>query len=268
MCIRDRFYWVYYGWHHDLRPGAIDFAGGTAIHINAGVASLALVLVLGRRAGWPETAMPPHNLPFVMLGAGILWFGWFGFNAGSALAADGVAAQALLNTFVAASAGMIAWLAVEKLRDGHATTLGGASGVVAGLVAITPAAGFVGGLSPIVFGAVASVCCYFAIQLKSRFGYDDSLDVVGIHMVGGIVGGLLLGFFADADVNGVDGLFFGDAGLVVSQLIAMVSVMAFSFVVTYGLATVLDRVMGLRVSADAEQAGLDVSEHAETAYLD
>ena len=262
------FYWVYYGWHHDLRPGAIDFAGGTAIHINAGVASLALVLVLGRRAGWPETAMPPHNLPFVMLGAGILWFGWFGFNAGSALAADGVAAQALLNTFVAASAGMIAWLAVEKLRDGHATTLGGASGVVAGLVAITPAAGFVGGLSPIVFGAVASVCCYFAIQLKSRFGYDDSLDVVGIHMVGGIVGGLLLGLFADADVNGVDGLFFGDAGLVVSQLIAMVSVMAFSFVVTYGLATVLDRVMGLRVSADAEQAGLDVSEHAETAYVD
>ena len=262
------FYWVYYGWHHDLSPGAIDFAGGTAIHINAGVAALALVLVLGKRAGWPQTAMPPHNLPFVMLGAGILWFGWFGFNAGSALAADGVAAQALLNTFVAASAGMISWMLVERVRDGHATTLGGASGVVAGLVAITPAAGFVGGLSPIVFGAAASVCCYFAIQLKTRYGYDDSLDVVGIHMVGGIVGGLLLGLFADADVNGVDGLFFGDAGLVVTQIIAMVSVIAFSFSVTYALAKVLDAVMGLRVTAEDEQAGLDVTQHAETAYLD
>jgi Amt family ammonium transporter len=212
--------------------------------------------------------MPPHNLPFVMLGAGILWFGWFGFNGGSAFAADGVAAQAVLNTFVAGAAGMIAWLLIERIRDGHATTLGGASGVVAGLVAITPAAGFVGGLSPIIFGALASVCCYYAIQLKTRYGYDDSLDVVGIHMVGGIVGGLLLGFFADASIGGVDGAFFGDAALVVSQLIAIVSVIAFSFVVTFAIAKVLDNVIGIRVSDDDEVAGLDQTQHAETAYVD
>jgi Amt family ammonium transporter len=262
-------YWVYTGWHHSkLDPAAIDFAGGTAIHINAGVASLALVLVLGKRKGWPDAAMPPHNLTFVMLGAGILWFGWFGFNAGSSGSADGVAVQALLNTFVAAAAGMIGWLAIEKIRDGHATTLGGASGVVAGLVAITPAAGYVGGLSPIIFGVVAAVCCYFAIQLKTRYGYDDSLDVVGIHMVGGIIGGVLLGFFADARINEVDGAFFGDAGLVVSQIIAIVSVLVFSFVVTYVIAKVLDSAMGLRVSDEDEITGLDQTQHAETAYLD
>ncbi|MEM9466291.1 MAG: ammonium transporter [Actinomycetota bacterium] len=261
-------YWVYNGWHTELSPEAIDFAGGTAIHINAGIASLALVMVLGKRAGWPDQAMPPHNLTYVMLGAGILWFGWFGFNAGSAGEASGQAVQAFLNTFVAAAAGMIAWLAVERIRDGHATTLGGASGVVAGLVAITPAAGYVGGLSPIIFGAVASVACYFAIQLKTRFGYDDSLDVVGIHMVGGIVGGVLLGFFADANIGGADGAFFGDAGLIVSQIIAIVSVMVFSFVVTYAIAKVLDNVMGLRVSDDEEQTGLDQTQHAETAYVD
>ncbi|MDG2026373.1 MAG: ammonium transporter [Acidimicrobiales bacterium] len=261
-------YWVYTGWHTDLNPHALDFAGGTAIHINAGIAALAVVLVLGKRKGWPTTSMPPHNLPFVMLGAGILWFGWFGFNAGSAFAADGAAVQALLNTFIAASAGMITWLLVEKIRDGHATTLGGASGVVAGLVAITPAAGFVGGLSPIIFGAAASVCCYFAIQLKGKYGYDDSLDVVGVHMVGGIVGGLLLGFFADARIGDQDGLFFGEAGLVVSQVIAMASVIVFSFVVTYIIAKVLDATIGLRVSEEDEQSGLDHTQHAETAYVD
>ncbi|MEQ8842967.1 MAG: ammonium transporter [Acidimicrobiales bacterium] len=262
-------YWVYTGWHHSkLDPAAIDFAGGTAIHINAGVAALALVMVLGKRTGWPDTAMPPHNLTFVMLGAGILWFGWFGFNAGSAGAADGVAVQALLNTFVAAAAGMIGWLAIERLRDGHATTLGGASGVVAGLVAITPAAGYVGGLAPILFGLVASVACYFAIQLKSKYGYDDSLDVVGIHMVGGIVGGVMLGFFADARINGVDGLFFGDGALVVSQVVAIVSVLAYSFLVTFGIAKLLDATVGLRVTDAAEQTGLDQTQHAETAYLD
>ena len=248
--------------------GSLDFAGGTAIHINAGVAALALVLVLGKRKDWPTTAMPPHNLTFVMLGAGILWFGWFGFNAGSAGSADGVAVQALLNTFVAAAAGMIGWLAIEKFRDGHATTLGGASGVVAGLVAITPAAGYVGGLSPIVFGVVASVCCYFAIQLKTKYGYDDSLDVVGIHMVGGIIGGVLLGFFADARINGVDGLFFGDGALVVSQLLAIVSVLVFSFVVTFVIAKVLDSTIGIRVTDEDEVTGLDQTQHAETAYLD
>lgn len=262
-------YWVYTGWHHTkLNPAAIDFAGGTAIHINAGVAALALVLVLGKRAGWPQTAMPPHNLVYVMLGAGILWFGWFGFNAGSAFAANDQAVQALLNTFIAASAGMIGWLVVERLRDGHATTLGGASGIVAGLVAITPAAGYVGGLSPIIFGFAASVCCYFAIQLKTKYGYDDSLDVVGVHMVGGIVGGVLLGLFADARIGGTDGLFFGDAGLVVSQVVAIGSVLIFSFVVTFAIAKILDATIGLRVSHDDERIGLDLTQHAEAAYVD
>ncbi len=259
-------YWVYNGWHTELSPEAIDFAGGTAIHINAGVAALALVLVLGNRDGWPREVSPPHSMPLVILGTGVLWFGWFGFNAGSAGAADGVAVQAFLNTFVAAAAGMLSWLATERIRDGHATTLGAASGVVAALVAITPAAGYVGGLSSIVFGAVAGVACYFAIQLKSRFGYDDSLDVVGIHGVGGLVGGLLLAFFADSRINGADGVFFGDAGLLGSQILAMVSVIGFSFVSTYGIAKALDATIGLRVSAENEDVGLDQAEHAETAY--
>jgi Amt family ammonium transporter len=272
-------YWVYSGWHKDLNPEAIDFAGGTAIHINAGVAALALVLVLGKRKGWPQTAMPPHNMTMVMLGAGILWFGWFGFNAGSAGAANGQAVQAFVNTFVAGAAGMLAWLAVERIRDGHATTLGAASGIVAALVAITPAAGYVGGLASIVFGAVAGVVCYAAIQLKHKFGYDDSLDVVGVHMVGGLIGGLLLAFFADGRVSaalndegvlekGSDGVFFGDAGLLWSQILAMGSVLIFSFVLTYGIAKVLDATIGLRVNEEDEQTGLDLSEHAETAYVD
>ena len=260
------FYWVYFGWHHQLDPVPLDFAGGTAIHINAGVAALAMVLVLGRRRGWPNDAMPPHNLTFVMLGAGILWFGWFGFNAGSALGANGQAVQALLNTFLASAAGMLAWLAIERLRDGHATTLGAATGIVAGLVAITPAAGFVGGLSPIVFGFVASVVCYLAIQQKARFGYDDSFDVVGVHGVGGLVGGLLLGFFADARIGGTDGVFFGGAGLLWTQLVAMVSVIVFSFVATYAIAKVLDLTIGLRADEESESIGLDQTEHAETAY--
>ncbi|MFT7649539.1 MAG: Amt family ammonium transporter [Candidatus Poriferisodalaceae bacterium] len=260
-------YWVYRGWHvTKLSPEAIDFAGGTAIHINAGVAALALILVLGKRRGWPGEAMKPHNLPIVMIGTGILWFGWFGFNAGSAFGANGQAVQALLNTFVAPAAAMLAWLLVEYLRDGHATTLGAASGVVAGLVAITPAAGFVGTTASIVFGLVAGVGCYFAIQLKGRFGYDDSLDVVGVHGVGGIIGGLLLALFADARVGGHDGVFFGEVGLLWSQLIAMGSVMVFSFVVTYALAKVLDATIGLRVDEDDESQGLDVTQHAETAY--
>ncbi len=265
-------YWVYSGWHHtgglgisDSLP-ALDFAGGTAIHINAGAASLALILVLGKRKGWPSEPMPPHNLVLVLLGTGILWFGWFGFNAGSAAAANDQAIQALMNTFVAPAAGLISWLAVEKLRDGHATTLGAASGVVAGLVAITPAAGYVDTLSSIAFGAVASVVCYFAIQLKAKLGYDDSLDVVGIHGVGGIVGGALLGFFAHETIGGTDGLLFGNARFLVTQIVAMLSVIIYSFVVTFVLAKVLDAVMGLRVDSDDELLGLDNALHAETAY--
>jgi ammonium transporter, Amt family len=250
--------------------GSLDFAGGTAIHINAGVAALAMVLVLGKRRGWPGEGMPPHNMTLVMLGTGVLWFGWFGFNAGSATGANGVAVQAFLNTFLAGAAAMMGWLVVERLKQGHFTTLGAASGIVAGLVAITPCAGFVGGLASIPIGLAAGVVCYFAIQLKFRFGYDDALDVVGVHMVGGIVGGLLLGLFADAKVNeGItkEGLFFGGGiDLLAEQLLSIVVVLVFSFVVTTVIARVLDAVMGLRVDEEEEQTGLDQSEHAETAY--
>ena len=271
------FYWVYYGWMHDW--GVLDFAGGTAIHINAGVAALALVLVLGKRRGWPEEALPPHNLVLVTIGTGILFFGWFGFNGGSAVGANEFAARAVLNTFVAGGAGLLGWLAVERLRDGHASSLGAASGVIAALVAITPAAGFVGGLSPILFGGAAGVFCYLAIQLKTRFGYDDSLDVVGVHMVGGIIGGVMLGLFADnqaftaeAGADFQEGAFFGGGwgggALIWDQLVAMGSVLVYSFVITFVLAKILDATIGLRVDGDAERIGLDVTEHAESAYVD
>ena len=215
-------YWVYSGWHAEM--GALDFAGGTAIHINAGAASLALILVLGKRKGWPSESSPPHNLPLVMLGTGILWFGWFGFNVGSTTEGTTQAVQSLLNTFVAAAAGMIGWIVIEKIKDGKPTTLGACSGVVAALVAITPAAGHVGGLSSIVFGLVAGVGCYFLIGLKNKLGYDDSLDVVGVHGGGGVIGGLLLGLFADnsainSEPGGFqDGLFFGGGELFIDQV--------------------------------------------------
>jgi Amt family ammonium transporter len=262
-------HWVFSptGWLFEL--GALDFAGGTVVHINAGIAALALVLVLGRRRGWPSEAMPPHSLPFTLLGTGILWFGWFGFNAGSALGAGNLAAQALVNTHLAAAAAMLGWLLVEKLKGGHATTLGAASGAVAGLVAITPCAGFVGGMSPIIIGFVAGVACFLAIQLKTRFGYDDSLDVIGVHLVGGIVGSLLLAFFADTGVNplGADGVFAGGGvSLLGKQLLAVGATLVWSFVITFVLAKVLDVTMGLRVQPDEEAEGLDVSQHAEAAY--
>jgi Amt family ammonium transporter len=252
-----------------FKRGALDFAGGAVVHINAGAAALAVILVLGNRKGWPREAMPPHNLPFTMLGTGILWFGWFGFNAGSALAANGLAAQALVNTHLAAAAAMLGWLIIEKLRAGHATTLGAASGAVAGLVAITPCAGFVGGVAPIIIGFVSSIVCYFALALKTKFNFDDSLDVIAVHLVGGIMGALLLGFFSDTHVNGLgfDGVFFGGGSeLLANQAIAIVATFAFSFVVTYVLAKVLDRTMGLRVSTEHELVGLDQSQHAEAAY--
>jgi Amt family ammonium transporter len=261
-------HWVFAGgWLADL--GALDFAGGAVVHINAGAAALGMILVLGKRRGWPDTAMPPHSLPLTMLGTGILWFGWFGFNAGSALAADGVAAQALMNTFLAASAAMLGWLVVEWLRTGHATTLGAASGVVAGLVAITPCAGFVGGLAPIVIGAIAGAVCFLAIGLKTRFGYDDSLDVVGVHLVGGLVGSLLLGLFADGSVNplGTDGWFFGGGpDLLGDQIVASLATLVFSLVVSFVIAKVIDLAIGIRVTDDDEETGLDLTQHAETAY--
>jgi len=257
-------YWVYNGWHTELEPEALDFAGGTAIHINAGVAALVLALVLGKRRGLGTEDMSPHNLSLLLLGTGILWLGWFGFNAGSASAADGIAVQALLNTFVAGAAGMVGWVGLEWLKNGRATVLGTASGLVAGLVAITPAAGFVTALSSIVFGLVAGVVCFFAVKLKDLLGYDDSLDVVGIHGVGGIVGGLLLGLFSSLDVN-PDGAA-GGGDLLLSQIIAMASVIAYSAVATFIIAKVLDALIGLRVSEEDEFAGLDISVHGEAIY--
>jgi Amt family ammonium transporter len=261
-------HWVFSpeGWL--FKRGALDFAGGAVVHINAGIAALALVIVIGKRKGWPGEAMHPHSLPLTLLGTGILWFGWFGFNAGSALGANSLAAQALLNTHLAAAAGMLGWLVVERLKDGKATTLGAASGAVAGLVAITPCAGFVGGMSPLAIGAAAGILCYLAIQLKFKLGYDDSLDVVGVHLVGGIVGSLLLGVFADTAVNslGADGLLNGGSDLMVDQLVAVGATLLFSGVVSLVLAKVVDLVIGLRVTEDQEAEGLDLSQHAETAY--
>ncbi|MEY2460917.1 MAG: ammonium transporter, Amt family, partial [Acidimicrobiaceae bacterium] len=221
--------------------------------------------------GWPGEPMPPHSLPLTLLGTGILWFGWFGFNAGSALAANGVAAQAFMNTFVAAAAAMLGWLAVERLKTGHATTLGAASGAVAGLVAITPCAGFVGGLAPIAIGAIAGGVCFLAIQLKIRFRYDDSLDVIAVHLVGGIIGSILLGLFADDAVNpaGKDGAFLGGGwGLFGEQVLAVAVVLAFSFIVSGLIGLALKAVLpgGIRVSEEDEDAGLDITQHAETAY--
>jgi Amt family ammonium transporter len=262
-------HWVFSptGWL--FKRGALDFAGGTAIHINAGIAALVVVAIIGKRRGYPETPMPPHNLPWTLIGTGILWFGWFGFNAGSAGAASPVAAQALVNTSLAASAAMLGWLVVEKLKDGHATTLGGASGAVAGLVAITPCAGFVGGMAPIYIGAIAGIVCYLAISIKRALKLDDALDVIAVHLVGGIVGSLLLGFFGDTAVNefGFDGVFFGGGtDLLVDQAVAVVSALAYSAVVTFIIAKGIDLVLGLRVDDDAEDIGLDLSQHAETAY--
>ncbi len=262
------FKWVYGGFLG--QRGSLDFAGGTAIHVNAGIAALACVLVLGKRKGWPREGHPPHSMPLVMLGTGILWFGWFGFNAGSALGANGTAVQAFMNTFLAAAAAGLAWALVEKVRDGHFTNLGAASGVVAGLVAITPGAGYVAGMSPIVIGLIAGVVCCYAVRLKTKAGYDDALDVVGVHLVGGLVGSLLIGFFSDPGFFGtenMEGIFLGGGpGLLVEQLLANRVAMVWSFVVTGGLMLALKATIGVRVDDDVEESGLDLAEHAETAY--
>ncbi|GAB6899005.1 ammonium transporter [Kineosporia succinea] len=247
--------------------GAVDFAGGTAVHINAGIASLALVLVLGRRTGWPRAARP-NSLPLVALGAGILWFGWFGFNGGSALAAGNSASVVFLTTFNATCAAILAWLLIEKLRDGHATTLGAMSGAIAGLVAITPACGAVTPLGALAVGAVAGAVCPLAIALKYRFGYDDSLDVVGVHLVGGLLGTVLIGLFGTADApSGKAGLFYGGGfGLLGTQIVAAVAVLAYSFVVTGLIALALARTVGLRIAPEDEATGIDLTQHAESAY--
>lgn len=250
------------------RLGALDFAGGTAVHANAGAAALALTFVLGRRIGWPSEPIRPHSLPLVLLGAGLLWFGWFGFDAGSALAADGLAATAFFNTQVAAAAAVLAWLLVERLRDRETTTLGAASGAIAGLVAITPACAFVDPLGAIAVGAVAGAACAFAVGLKYRLGFDDALDVVGLHLVGGAVGSLLIGFLATAAVtDGPSGLLYGGGpALLGKQVVAVAAVGAYSFVMSYLLGLAVDRVIGFRVAADEEIRGLDLAQHAESAY--
>lgn len=262
------FKWVYGGWIGDR--GALDFAGGTAIHVNAGIAALAAVLVLGKRKGWPSQGHPPHSMPLVMLGTGILWFGWFGFNAGSALAANGQAVQAFMNTFLAAAAAGLSWGFVEKLRDGHFTNLGVASGIVAGLVAITPGAGFVAGMSPIWIGLATGVICAFAVSVKTKAGYDDALDVVGVHFVGGLVGSLAVGLFADPVFFGGEflaGAFFGGGfELLVEQALGNGATIVYSFVVTTLIMLALKATIGLRVDEKVEDSGLDLAEHAETAY--
>jgi Amt family ammonium transporter len=265
-------HWVFSpaGWL--FRRGALDFAGGTVVHINAGVAALVAVFVIGRRRGWPTHPSPPHSLPLTLLGTGILWFGWFGFNAGSALGANGIAAQAFVNTTFAASAAMLGWLLFERIRGKHATTLGAASGAVAGLVAITPCAGFVGPMASIVIGLLAGAICYFAVSVKFRFGYDDALDVVGVHLVGGLLGSLLLGLFADRAFNPAvvhQGVFInGSWELMGDQLIAVISTLVWSGVLTFVILKVLHVVVpgGLRVSEEDEETGLDLSQHSEMGY--
>jgi Amt family ammonium transporter len=249
------------GWiANDL--GALDFAGGTAVHINAGAAGLALAIILGKRVGWRKEAMRPHSLPLVMLGAALLWFGWFGFNAGSAVASNGTAGLALLNTIGATVAALLAWLLVEKIRDGHATSLGAASGVVAGLVAITPACAAVNASGALIIGALAGVLCALSVGLKFKFGIDDSLDVVAVHLVGGIVGTVMIGFV------GVDvGLFNGGGSeQLIKQIIGAAAVLGYSFIATLIIGYALDKTIGLRVSKEVEVEGIDLKLHAESAY--
>ncbi|WP_228989933.1 ammonium transporter [Streptomyces sp. DH8] len=259
--------WGAGGWLFEM--GVIDFAGGTAVHINAGAAALGVILVIGKRVGFQKDPMRPHSLPLVMLGAALLWFGWFGFNAGSWLGNDdGVGAVMFLNTQVAAAAAVLGWLIYEKLRHGSFTTLGAASGAVAGLVAITPAGGSVSPLGALAIGAVAGVLCAMAVGLKYRFGYDDSLDVIGVHLVGGVIGSVLVGFFATGGVQSdAQGLFYG-GGLeqLGKQLLGVVAVLAYSLAVSALIALALHRTIGMRVSEDDEVSGIDQVEHAETAY--
>ncbi|MEY5144852.1 MAG: hypothetical protein RL745_219 [Actinomycetota bacterium] len=255
------------GWLAKL--GLLDFAGGTAVHINAGAAALALAIVLGRRVGFRKDPMRPHNVPLVLIGTGLLWFGWFGFNAGSALGATDTAALALLNTQVATGAGLVGWLIVDRIRDGHYTSIGAASGAVAGLVAITPACAFVAPWAAVVIGLAAGAVCALAVSLKTVLGYDDSLDVVGVHLVGGFVGCLLIGFLGTTSVNGAgaDGVLYGGSwSLLGKQALGSGAVAVYSFVVTLVLAMVIDKLIGFRVTAADEVEGIDSVEHGELAY--
>ena len=249
--------------------GLEDFAGGTAVHINAGAAGLALAIVLGRRIGWRRESMRPHSMPLVLIGAGILWFGWFGFNAGSALGANGIAALALMNTQVAAAAATLGWLLVEKIRDGHPTLLGVVSGAVAGEVASTAACAFVAPWAAVVIGFFAGIFCALAVGLKYVFNFDDSLDVVGLHLVGGLWGCLSIGLFGSSAINnlGLDGIFYGGGtALLGKQALGVFSVMAYSFIATLIIGFIIDKTIGFRVKPEAEIAGIDYDQHAETGY--
>lgn len=247
--------------------GALDFAGGTVVHISSGASALVCALMLGRRRGWPHEYMPPHNLPLTVTGAALLWVGWFGFNAGSALAANGAAANAFVTTNTAAAAAALSWLFVEWKHSGKPTMLGAATGAVAGLVAITPGSGFVSPLPALIIGAVAGIVCYCAVVMKSRFGYDDSLDVVGVHGIGGTWGALATGLFASEAVGGTNGLFFGNSALMGPQLLSIVATWVHAVVLTWIILRILDVTMGLRVTGEDEQMGLDLSQHNETGYV-
>jgi Amt family ammonium transporter len=249
--------------------GVQDFAGGTAVHINAGAAGLALAIVLGKRIGWRKESMRPHSLPLVMLGAGLLWFGWFGFNAGSSLAANGIAGLAFMNTQVATAGAVLGWLLVEKIRNGHATSLGAASGAVAGLVAITPACAFVAPWAAVVIGFISGILCSLAVSIKYKLGFDDSLDVVGVHLVGGIWGSLSIGLFGTSVVNsiGLDGLLYGGGSdLLMKQALGVGLVAGYSFIATLIIGYAIDKTIGFRVSREVEIEGIDLKEHAESAY--
>ncbi|VUZ85087.1 ammonia channel protein [Candidatus Methylomirabilis lanthanidiphila] len=258
--------WGVGGWLRKM--GALDFAGGTAVHISSGISALAAALVMGRRRGHPGEPMPPHNLTMTVTGAALLWFGWFGFNAGSAAAANRLAVNAFVVTHLATAAAALAWMLIEWSSRGKPTVLGAASGAVAGLVAITPASGFVGPMSAMAIGAVGGILCYSACMLKARLGYDDSLDVVGVHGVGGTWGALATGLFASKAINpdAADGLFFGNPHQFVVQVIAVLACMVLAFVGTVILLKLIDALVGLRVSDEDEQVGLDLSQHEENAY--
>ena len=258
--------WGVGGWMRNL--GALDFAGGTVVHISSGISALAAAILVGKRRGFRRDPMAPHNLPMTITGAAILWFGWFGFNAGSAIASGKLAASAFVATHIATAAAAFSWVLVEWIYKGKPTTLGAASGAVAGLVAITPASGFVGPMPALIIGFVAGGLCYAGVVGKNRFGYDDSLDVVGVHGVGGTWGAIATGLFASKAINdaGADGLFFGNPSLLGIQVLAVLSTWIYAFVVTFILLKILDWTMGLRVSDEEEENGLDLSQHSETGY--
>jgi len=258
--------WGVGGWM--AKMGALDFAGGTVVHISSGISALAAAVIIGKRRGYGSAAFIPHNLPMTVTGAGLLWFGWFGFNAGSALAANGLAANAFVVTHVASAAAALSWITIEWMHRGRPTTLGAASGAVAGLVAITPGSGFVGPASALIIGALAGIICYGGILLKSRLGYDDSLDVVGIHGLGGTWGALATGLFASTLINpnGANGLFFGNPAQLWIQFITVIATATFAFVMTSIILKVVDVIVGLRVTEEDEERGLDISQHNETGY--